>query len=100
MEMEIRAWSRLELDFSKGFAQPANPGGFQRNGVRLYPKGCQTQVTWLEEDLPPSNGRIQNPGYVCGTKYESPIIVISYSCGERETQMPTLRALARVSQNL
>lgn len=41
------------------------------------------------ENSPPSNGRIQHPGDVRGTKNQSAVIVIPHPCGERETQTLT-----------
>lgn len=61
----------------------------QRKGVRLHPTASSRLTVAGErpltgEDSPPSNGRIQYPRDVCGTKNQSPIVVIPHPCGERE----------------
>lgn len=58
----------------------------------------KTLASPTREDSPPSNGRIQHPWDVCGTKNQSPIVVIPHSCGQREADADS--APTTISQNL
>lgn len=112
--LESRWWNGLnkeaeqsppEAGFSQGSAHHADKP--PRKWGQAAPLAASSRLTVVGErpqplaptgvDSPPSNGRIQHPRDVCGTKNQSAVVVIPHPCGDRETRR--LRTPARIGQN-